>query len=173
MCLLDTCVYIQQNIRWLSGKEFVCQYKKYGFHPWVPWVRKIPWRRKWQATPVFLPGKCHGRRSLAGYRHRVSKSWNEWSYLFIMHSGTRAHQAPLSIGILQARILKWVAMPSSRGYSNSGIKSRSPALQADSLPSELPEKPIDQITGNYNFRSCLNETTSFLGAISTLNLFFI
>ena len=31
------------------------------------WVRKIPWRRKWQPTPVFLPGKSHGWRSLAGY----------------------------------------------------------------------------------------------------------
>ena len=29
-----------------------------------PWVRKIPWRRKWQLTPVFLPGKSHGQRSL-------------------------------------------------------------------------------------------------------------
>ena len=32
-----------------------------------PWVRKIPWRRKWQPTPVLLPGKFHGRRSLVGY----------------------------------------------------------------------------------------------------------
>ena len=32
-----------------------------------PWVGNVPWRRKWQPTPVFLPGKCHGRRSLAGY----------------------------------------------------------------------------------------------------------
>ena len=31
------------------------------------WVRKIPWRRKWQSTPVFLPGKFHGKRSLVGY----------------------------------------------------------------------------------------------------------
>ena len=31
------------------------------------WVRKIPWRRKWQPTPVFLPGKSHEQRSLAGY----------------------------------------------------------------------------------------------------------
>ena len=30
-------------------------------------VRKIPWRRKWQPTPIFLPGKSHGQRSLAGY----------------------------------------------------------------------------------------------------------
>ena len=31
---------------------------------WRPWVRKIPWRREWQPTPVFLPGKSHGQRSL-------------------------------------------------------------------------------------------------------------
>ena len=33
----------------------------------IPWVGKIPWRRKWQSTPVLLPGKSHGWRSLAGY----------------------------------------------------------------------------------------------------------
>ena len=32
-----------------------------------PWVGKFHWRRKWQLTPVFLPGKSHGQRSLAGY----------------------------------------------------------------------------------------------------------
>ena len=32
-----------------------------------PLVGKIPWRRKWQPTPVFLPGKSHGQRSLVGY----------------------------------------------------------------------------------------------------------
>ena len=35
-----------------------------GFNPWVG---KIPWRRKWQHTPVFLPGESHGQRSLVGY----------------------------------------------------------------------------------------------------------
>ena len=35
-----------------------------GFNPWVG---KIPWRRKWQPTPVPLPGKSHGQRSLVGY----------------------------------------------------------------------------------------------------------
>ena len=35
---------------------------------WVPsQVTKIPWRRKWQPTPVFLPGESHGQRSLASY----------------------------------------------------------------------------------------------------------
>ena len=37
---------------------------RYGFDPWV---RKIPWRRAWQPTPVFLPGEAHRQRSLAGY----------------------------------------------------------------------------------------------------------
>ena len=40
------------------------QYRKWGFNPWVG---KIPWRREWPPTPVFLPGKSHGQRSLAGY----------------------------------------------------------------------------------------------------------
>ena len=51
-----------------------------------------------------------------------------------------ACQAPLSMGNLQARKLEWVAMPSSRGSSNPGTKPGSPALQADSLPSEPPGK---------------------------------
>ena len=50
--------------RWLSGKESACWHKRCGFYPWV---EKIPWRRKWQPNPVFLPGKSHGQRSLAGY----------------------------------------------------------------------------------------------------------
>ena len=33
----------------------------------IPWVGKIPWRREWQPSPVFLPGEFHGQRSLAGY----------------------------------------------------------------------------------------------------------
>ena len=32
-----------------------------------PWVGKIPWRREWQPTPIFLPGESHGQRNLAGY----------------------------------------------------------------------------------------------------------
>ena len=47
----------------LSGKEYTCQYRRPGFDPWV---RTIPWRRKWQPTPVSLPGKLHGQKSLAG-----------------------------------------------------------------------------------------------------------
>ena len=38
--------------------------KRYGFNPWV---KKIPWRREWQPTPVSLPGESHDEWSLAGY----------------------------------------------------------------------------------------------------------
>ena len=47
-----------------NGKKSTCQCRRHGFNPWV---RKMPWRRKWQPTPVFLPGKSHGQRSLTGY----------------------------------------------------------------------------------------------------------
>ena len=33
-----------------------------------PWIEKIPWRREWLPTPVFLHGESHGQRNLAGYR---------------------------------------------------------------------------------------------------------
>ena len=44
-----------------------------------PWIGKIPWRRKWQPTPVFLPGKFHGQRFLAGYSLWGRKSWTRLS----------------------------------------------------------------------------------------------
>ena len=50
--------------RWRSGKECTCQCRRCRFNPWVG---KIPWRREWQPTPVFLPGECHGQRSMVGY----------------------------------------------------------------------------------------------------------
>ena len=49
---------------WLSGKESACQCRRHRFNPWVG---KISWSRKWQTTPVVLPGKYHGQRSLGGY----------------------------------------------------------------------------------------------------------
>ena len=54
---------------------------------------------------------------------------------------TTACQAPLSMGILQTRILEWAAMPSLGDLPNPGIEPRSPTLQADCLLSELSRKP--------------------------------
>ena len=50
-----------------SGKESTCQCGRHKRHGLNPWIRKIPWRREWQPTPIFLPGESHGQRSLAGY----------------------------------------------------------------------------------------------------------
>ena len=49
---------------WLSNKESACQRRRFRFDPWDG---KIPWRRKWQTTPVSLPAKSCGQRSLVGY----------------------------------------------------------------------------------------------------------
>ena len=53
--------------RGASGKEPACQCGGCKRCSFDPWVRNIPWRRKWQSTPVFLPGEFHGQRSLASY----------------------------------------------------------------------------------------------------------
>ena len=53
-----------------------------------PWVGKIPWRRAWQPTPVFLPGESHGQRSLGATVHRVTKSQTELKGLSTQHNGT-------------------------------------------------------------------------------------
>ena len=50
-----------------SGKEPAGQFRRHKRSGFDPWIRKIPWRRKWQPTPVFLPGKSYGQRSLVGY----------------------------------------------------------------------------------------------------------
>ena len=52
--------------RWLSGKESTCQGRRLKRCSFDPWVGKIPWRRKWKPTPVFLSEKCHEQRSLEG-----------------------------------------------------------------------------------------------------------
>ena len=61
--------------RWLSGKESTCQCRRCRKLVSDPWVRKIPWRKKWQPTPVFLPRKFHGERGAWWATvHRVAES---------------------------------------------------------------------------------------------------
>ena len=66
---------------WLSGKELICQFRRLKRHGFGPWVGKIPWRRKWQPTTVFLPGEDHGQRSLGSTVHGVAKSWTQLKWL--------------------------------------------------------------------------------------------
>ena len=110
-------------------KESACQGRRHGFHLWV---RKIPWRRTGQSTLVFLPGESHGQRSLVGC--------SPWSCKRVGHDLATEQEAcvcmlvasvmsdslwphglsppgPSVYGILQARILEWVSLSSSRGSS--------------------------------------------------------
>ena len=48
-------------------KNLPCQCREHERSRFDLWVRKTPWRRAWQPTPVFLPGDVHGQRSLVGY----------------------------------------------------------------------------------------------------------
>ena len=50
-----------------SGKGPACQCRRFKKCEFDLWGRKIPWRRAWQPTPVFLPGESHGQRSLKCY----------------------------------------------------------------------------------------------------------
>ena len=57
------------------------QHRRPGFNPWVG---KIPWRREWLPTPVFLPGEFHGQTSLAGYSPWGCKEWDTTEWLTLL-----------------------------------------------------------------------------------------
>ena len=82
---------------WLRKLSICLQCGRPGFDPWV---RKIPWRRKWQYTPLLLPGKSHGLRSLVGYSPWGGRVRHDWA-------------TPLSLSYLNEILA---------GYSNLGCK---------------------------------------------------
>ena len=83
---------------WLSGKEPACQCWRSQFDPWVG---KIPWRRKWKPTPVFLPGKSYGQRSLEGY--------SPWDH---KNSHTRlSDSVKFSRSVVSDSVTAWTSMP--------------------------------------------------------------
>ena len=66
-----------------------------------PWIRKIPWRRAWQPTSVFLPRESHGQMSLVGYNPCFTKSWTWLSnYTTTIHfpGGSDGKQSACSAG---------------------------------------------------------------------------
>ena len=80
-----------------SGREPTCQCKRCKRPQFDPWVRKIPWRRAWQPTPVLSPGESHGQRSLAGYSpwgRRVGHGWSEWAHTQILEWNPPGWRSP-------------------------------------------------------------------------------
>ena len=95
----------------------------------IPWVRKSPWRMKWQPTLIFLSEKSHGRKSLAGYspwgrkrvKHDLATKWNNKSQVtFVMCSDQRIH---------------WKCQSESRGLWFKGTCLKT-------LPSLLSFRPV-------------------------------
>ena len=68
--------------RWFNSKEFACKCRDHRRCRNHPWVGKIPWRRKWQPTPVFFLGQSNGQRSLAGCR---PWDWKESNTTYMNH----------------------------------------------------------------------------------------
>ena len=101
--------------KWLSGKESTCQCRR---HRLDPWVRKIPWKRKWQPTPVFLLGKSHGQRSLI---------YGPWSPKRLGHGlGTKQQQvhSPIAIKQIKLSLQRKVSGESEEGRTGKKIRDK-------------------------------------------------
>ena len=118
--------------QWLIGKESICQCRRHGFDPWV---RKIPWRRKRQPTPVFLPRKCHGQRSLVGnspWGH-IALDATEHTHV-CTHTQTHTHTHTLLIQLLTR------TMRCKRGRLDPKVRKIPWSRKWQPTPVFLPEK---------------------------------
>ena len=118
---LSPCCFI---FRWYSGKESTRQCRKCKRH------RFEPWRRKWQPTPVFLPGIYHGQSSLGATVHVVIKRQTRLSRAQHLSGGACAHAQLLSHDWLF--VIPWTVArqaPLSMGFSRLEFWSQLQFLQ--------------------------------------------
>ena len=121
----------------LGGKDSACNGRGPSFDPWV---KKIPWRRKWQPTPVFWPGEFHGQRRLAGYNPWGSRVRHDW--------GTNTFTLSLFHNIVQQ------SLPStSKALSSSQAKTQ---YALNNLPS--PSLSPQPQTTTLQLSVCMNLT---------------
>ena len=149
-----------------AGKSVCLQCRRPGFDPWVG---KIPWRKKWQPTPVFLPGKFHGQSSLVVYNivHGVAKSqtWmSNFTFTFnhqtiprnespltasrdtiltLSSSTTQVWQKPYSSNLTTS---KYVIDPAITEISSQSVSIFCYDLHTQRLPFQ-PEKTHDPLLG--------------------------
>ena len=91
------------------------QHGRPGSHPWV---RKIPWRREWQSTPLFLPGEPHGQRNLKGYNpwgHKESGTTERPSTHLSREDTSAAPDGPLTVNSKH-----FGGLPGQQGWSSCG-----------------------------------------------------
>ena len=95
---------------WLSGEESACQCRRHWFDPWIG---KISWKRKWQPTPVVLPGKSHGQRNVA--------SCSPWGWKRVGHNWvTKQQQITLILCCMYYYILIIPLLWLNKFYGNKG-----------------------------------------------------
>ena len=104
-----------------------CQYKRPGFDPWVG---KIPWRREWQPTPIFLPGKSMDTGAWQGALHGVAKSQTQLSnfhftFSLLKPSAIMANQDLQSSKPHTGHILEKCAFLSQEKWLSLGFWNRS------------------------------------------------
>ena len=100
-----------------SGKEPMSQCRRRKRCRFDPWVGKIPWRRAWQPTPVFLPRESHGQRSLVGYSPWGHKELNTTERLSMMHGPAKYQQVQPQVhfeGPLLKRVLGHICVHLTR-----------------------------------------------------------
>ena len=85
--LINRCIYILGLLGGANGKESACKCQRHKRRGFSPWVGKIPLRRQWQSTSVFLPANFHEQRSLRSYSPWFAKSQTELSINKHTHTG--------------------------------------------------------------------------------------
>ena len=137
--------FVYSTLGCTSGKELTCQCRRPKTCSFAPWVGKIPWRRAWQPTPVFLPGESHGQRSLVGYSPRGRKESDTTEGT--SHAGTRSSLRCISVAsfLLSLVFISCVIPPKhlwdpSVQFSHSVVfhSLQSHRLQHDRLPCPSP-----------------------------------
>ena len=111
-----SCTYIYKGFPGgtVAKKKSTCQCRRYQRLGFVPWVRKIPWRRKWQPSPVFLPGKFHGQKILAGYspwgRKELNIAEHTHTHIYIyIHSFSDSFHHGLRQGVeYSSYTMQWI-----------------------------------------------------------------
>ena len=129
--------------RWLSTKASTCQCRRHRRRGFDPWVGKMPWHRKWQPTPTFLPGKSCGWESLISYSPGKGKRSDTPEQQRVCTHCTGGPVHPLLMALF---------LPSLMGYSGqwpiqllgARIKENSQAWRAlESVPQGWTEKPLN------------------------------
>ena len=101
-----------------------------------PWVRKVPWRREWQPTPVFLLGEFHGQRSLAGYGPWGCKESVTWVTNTFTSMAVGLVKATASLATFSRTAVKMASgQLSTEGFSHLGnwlkVRSRTPSAKCE------------------------------------------